>query len=78
MEEEYALISENIDNLNGVNTKLDWERIYLYEDVFKSIFGSVSSNSQGIPSELAVLLKNGYKDYISRRQLKVVKERIGL
>lgn len=27
---------------------------------------------------LQVTLKNGYKDYISRRQLKVVKERIGI
>ena len=26
---------------------------------------------------LTVVLKNGYKDYISRRQLKIVKERIG-
>lgn len=27
---------------------------------------------------LLVILKNGYKDYVSRRQLKIVKERIGL
>lgn len=60
-EEEYAYISENIDNLNGFNTKLDWERVYLYGDTFKTILGSVSSNSQGIPSELAdIYLKKGY------------------
>lgn len=60
-EEEYAYISENIDNLNGFNTKLDWERVYLYGDTFKTILGSVSSNSQGIPSELAAdYLKKGY------------------
>ncbi len=58
---EYALISENIDNLSGVNTKLDWDRIYLYGDIFKSILGSVSSSSQGIPSELSeYYLVNGY------------------
>ncbi len=58
---EYAYISENIDNLKGFNTKLDWERVYLYGDTFKSILGSVSSNSQGIPSELAdTYLKKGY------------------
>lgn len=51
-EEEYAYISENIDSLGGFNTKLDWERVYLYGDVFKSILGTVSSNTQGIPSEL--------------------------
>jgi len=58
---EYALISENIDYLSGVNTKLDWDRIYLYGDVLKSILGNVSSSTQGIPSELAdYYLKNGY------------------
>lgn len=60
-EEEYAYISENIDNLKGFNTKLDWERVYLYGDTFKTILGSVSSNSQGIPEELAdTYLKKGY------------------
>ena len=60
-EEEYAYISENIDNLNGFNTKLDWERVYLYDNTFKTILGSVSSNSQGIPEELAkTYLKKGY------------------
>lgn len=60
-DEEYAIISENIDNLSGFNTKLDWERIYLYDDVFKSIFGTVSSSSQGIPQELSdYYLENGY------------------
>ena len=60
-DEEYALVSENIDTLMGVNTKLDWERVYLYGDVFKSILGTVSSSSQGIPSELVdYYLDNGY------------------
>ena len=60
-EREYAYISENIDNLNGFNTKLDWERVYLYGDTFKSILGSVSSDSQGIPKELSSeYLKRGY------------------
>jgi len=60
-ESEYAYISENIDTLKGFNTKLDWERVYLYGDTFKTILGSVSSNSQGIPEELAnYYLNNGY------------------
>ena len=60
-DEEYALISENIDNLHGVNTKLDWDRTYLYGDVFKSILGTVSSSTQGIPSELVEFyLNEGY------------------
>ena len=60
-EEEYAKISENISSLHGFNTKLDWERIYLYGDTFKSILGTVSSDTQGIPSELAsIYLDKGY------------------
>ena len=60
-DEEYAIISENIDTLKGVNTKLDWERTYLYGDTFKSILGTVSSSNQGIPSELVdYYLDNGY------------------
>ena len=58
---EYAIISENIDTLKGVNTKLDWERVYLYGDVLKTVLGSVSSSTQGIPAELAsYYLDNGY------------------
>ena len=60
-EEEYAKISENIDSLHGFNTKLDWERIYLYGDIFKSILGTVSSDTQGIPEELAkTYIAKGY------------------
>ena len=60
-DEEYALISENIDSLNGVNTKLDWERIYPYGNVFRALLGNVSSSTQGIPSELVeTYLNNGY------------------
>ncbi len=51
-EEEYALISEKASELNGFNTKLDWERVYPYGEVFKTILGKVSSESQGIPLEL--------------------------
>ena len=61
LDEEYAAISENIDTLKGVNTKLDWERVYPNGDLLKSIYGNVSSSTQGIPSELAEdYLKNGY------------------
>ena len=40
-DEEYALVSENLSELKGVNTKLDWERTYPYGDVFRSILGNV-------------------------------------
>lgn len=58
---EYATISENAEELNGFNTKLDWERVYLYGDVFKTILGKVSNEKQGIPAELKdEYLKKGY------------------
>ena len=60
-DKEYAIISENIESLKGFNTKLDWERIYMYGDTFKTILGSVSSDTQGIPKELASgYLEKGY------------------
>ena len=58
-EEEYAKISENVDSLHGFNTKIDWERVYLYGDTFKSILGTVSTDTQGIPKELV-------DDYLSK------------
>lgn len=50
-DKEYAYISENNANLKGFNTKLDWVRVYPYNDTFKSILGSVSTASQGLPAE---------------------------
>ena len=61
-EEEVAYISENLSKLKGFNVKLEWERKYLYGDTFKSILGSISSSSSGIPKELKNdYLSKGYK-----------------
>ncbi len=46
---EYAYIAENNQNLEGFNTRLDWERSYPYGNVFKTMLGTVSDN--GLPSE---------------------------
>ena len=40
-DKEYAYISENNHQYNGFNTKLEWERKYLYENVMKGLFGTV-------------------------------------
>lgn len=58
-DEEYAKISENIHKLQGINTRLDWERIYPYGDTFKMILGTVSTSESGIPYELK-------DDYLSK------------
>lgn len=58
---EYAYVSENNSLLEGFNTKLDWERVYLYGDTFKSMLGTVSTTSQGIPAEeKEYYLEKGY------------------
>ena len=51
-DKEYALIAENVNNLKGFDVRLDWNRVYPYGDVFKTILGSVSTNETGIPYEL--------------------------
>lgn len=48
---EFAYISENNDKLKGFDTKIDWVRVYPYGETMRSILGSVSSSSQGIPKE---------------------------
>ncbi len=60
-DEEYARVGENLSKINGVNTKLDWQRIYPYGDTLKTIFGKVSTSRSGIPYELKdYYLDKGY------------------
>lgn len=60
-EEEYAFVVENLDKLKGFSTKINWERVYPYGEVFRSILGSVSSSEYGIPFELKdQYLEKGY------------------
>lgn len=58
---EFAYISENNERLKGFNTKIDWERVYPYGDTLKSILGTVSTSTQGIPAEdKSYYLEKGY------------------
>lgn len=58
---EYAKIAENINKLPGFNVKLAWERTFPYGNAFKSIIGSVSSSSTGVPYNLKdYYIKKGY------------------
>lgn len=50
-DEEFAYISENNSTLVGFDTKIDWVRVYPYGDTMRSILGSVSSSSQGVPAD---------------------------
>ena len=64
------------------------QRLYVLEELlgtgFVKIHQSCLVNTEtvdrfdaSIGGALLVILKNGYKDYVSRRQLKAVKERMG-
>jgi penicillin-binding protein A len=48
---EFAIVSENLQFLPGVDTTTDWERNYLFGDTLKTIIGKVSSSDKGLPSE---------------------------
>ncbi|GAB6412637.1 penicillin-binding transpeptidase domain-containing protein [Bacillus luti] len=51
-EEEYAIISENLATLPGVDTNVDWERKYAYDgDLFRSVLGGVTTSDEGLPKE---------------------------
>ena len=65
------------------------QRLYQLENQYSHDFIKINQSclvninmiakfSSSISGALSVTLKNGYKDYISRRQLKYVKERIGI
>jgi penicillin-binding protein A len=50
-DEEFAVVSENLHELPGVDTTTDWERNYLFGNTLKTIIGKVSSSDKGLPSE---------------------------
>ena len=65
------------------------ERLYVLEELMGSDFVRINQScivrvrsierfDVSVGGSLTVTLKNGYKDYISRRQVRVVKERIGI
>lgn len=65
------------------------ERLYALEELFGDAFLKINQSClvrvdkierfrTTIGGALEVVLKNGYKDYVSRRQMKAVKERIGI
>ena len=60
-DKEFAVVSENLESLPGVDTTTDWERSYAFGDTLKSVLGSVSSAETGLPAEkLDYYLSRGY------------------
>lgn len=57
-QEEFAVVSENLHELPGVDTMIDWDRIYPYGETLQSILGRVRP---GLPAEsLDYYLSRGY------------------
>lgn len=50
-DEEYALISENLSQLPGIDATIDWNRVRLYGSTFASFLGNISSSKEGIPGD---------------------------
>ncbi|EOW9527814.1 peptidoglycan D,D-transpeptidase FtsI family protein [Bacillus cytotoxicus] len=48
---EYAVVSERLALLPGVDTNVDWDRKYTYDDMFRSVLGGVTSSDEGLPKE---------------------------
>ncbi|OCA91119.1 penicillin-binding protein [Bacillus sp. FJAT-27225] len=50
-DEEFAVVSENLEALPGVDTTTDWKRKYVYGDTLRTILGNVTPSDKGIPKE---------------------------
>ncbi|MEC5425669.1 penicillin-binding protein 2 [Virgibacillus sp. C22-A2] len=48
---EYAEVAENLGDLPGINATTDWVREYPYENTFRSLAGSITTQEQGIPED---------------------------
>ncbi|PLT31000.1 peptidoglycan D,D-transpeptidase FtsI family protein [Peribacillus deserti] len=50
-DKEFALVSENLENLPGVETTTDWDRKYPFGSPLRTILGNVTSSEEGLPSD---------------------------
>jgi cell division protein FtsI/penicillin-binding protein 2 len=58
---EFAIVSENLQSLPGVDTITDWERSYAYNETLKSVIGIVTKSDEGLPADqLQYFLSKGY------------------
>ncbi|WP_019154517.1 peptidoglycan D,D-transpeptidase FtsI family protein [Robertmurraya massiliosenegalensis] len=48
---EFALVSENLQYLPGVDTTTDWERSYVFGNTLRTVLGNVTDSDKGIPKE---------------------------
>lgn len=69
---EFAVVSENLQSLPGVDTATDWDRAYPFENTLRSVLGRVTKSEEGLPAEqLDYYLARGYSrnDRVGKSQL---------
>lgn len=49
--EEYAVVSEHLEELPGVDIATDWERNYVFGNMFRSVLGNITTSDEGLPKE---------------------------
>ncbi|MEH7390422.1 penicillin-binding protein 2 [Bacillus sp. JJ1503] len=49
--EEFAVVSENLQLLPGVDTTTDWERAYAFGSTLRSVLGKITDSDEGLPAE---------------------------
>ncbi|PAE42389.1 peptidoglycan D,D-transpeptidase FtsI family protein [Bacillus sp. 7884-1] len=72
--EEFAIVSENLQSLPGVDTTTDWDRSYAFDQTIKSILGNVTKTEEGLPADrLDHFLSLGYNrnDRVGKSQLEL-------
>ncbi|PLT28788.1 peptidoglycan D,D-transpeptidase FtsI family protein [Peribacillus deserti] len=52
-DKEFAIVSESLDDLPGVDTTVDWHRTNKFGNTLSSVLGAVTSTEEGLPKEEA-------------------------
>lgn len=50
-DKEFAIISENLHDLPGVDTTTDWLRAYPYDMTLRTVLGKVTTSEEGLPAD---------------------------
>ncbi|MCL6571571.1 MAG: penicillin-binding protein 2 [Bacillus sp. (in: Bacteria)] len=76
---EFAMVSEHLQLLPGVDTTSDWERSYAFTQTLKSVLGKVTKSDEGLPEDqLDYLLARDYSrnDRVGKSQLELQYEEV--
>jgi penicillin-binding protein A len=77
--QEVAVVSENLENLPGVDVFTDWQRKYPNGDTFRSILGNITSDQEGLPADsLDFYLSRDYSrnDRVGKSQIELQYEEV--